>query len=161
MDIKLTKMDSIDFIKFIEIATKNYAEEKIENGSWDESFALEKAKKDFSTLLVDDENTENNILKNILVDEKNIGYIWYSINNEEIKEAYLYEIFISEDGRGKGIGTEVMKISMKELKEKNIENFRLHVFGHNQSALKFYKKLGFEITDYNLNINIDKFNKSI
>lgn len=157
MTIKLTEMNELDFQNFINIASVNFAKDKVKNGSWREETALEQSKEAFKSLLPAGEKTENNVLKNIIFNDQNIGYMWYSINKkDEPYYAYLFEIFISEDYRGRGFGTEAMNLCMREIKEYGIEDVWLHVFGHNQGALKLYQQLGFEITDYNMKMSTSK-----
>jgi len=45
--------------------------------------------------------------------------------------------------RGKGIGTKLMKGTMKRLKENGVDKVTVSVFAPNKEARKFYEKLGF------------------
>ena len=151
-------MNNQDFQRFLEIATVNFANDKVKNGSWKEETALEQSKAAFQSLLPEGENTENNYLKNIVLNEETIGYLWYSINiKHEPNYAYLYEILIYPEHRGQGFGKEVMSMCIKEINELGVDDVWLHVFGHNQGALNLYQQLGFEITDYNLKISSSRF----
>lgn len=158
MYIKLTSMNKQDFKEFIERATVNFAKDKVKNGSWKEETAQEQSETAFNSLLPEGEKTENNVLKNIVFEERNIGYIWYSLNKkQELPYAYLFEILIYPEFRGQGFGTEAMNLCMKEINALGIDNVWLHVFGHNQDALKLYQRLGFHITDYNLKVDTARF----
>jgi len=152
-------MNHQDFQRFLEIATVNFANDKVKNGSWKEETALEQSKAAFQSLLPEGENTENNYLKNIVLNEEKIGYIWYSINIKQVPNyAYLYEILIYPEYRGQGFGKESMRMCIKEINELGVDEVCLHVFGHNQGALNLYQQLGFEITDYNLKVSSSRFN---
>ncbi|MEH7611881.1 GNAT family N-acetyltransferase [Gottfriedia acidiceleris] len=158
MTLNLKFMNNQDFQRFLEIATVNFANDKVKNGSWKEETALEQSKAAFQSLLPEGENTENNYLKNIVLNEETIGYIWYSINkNQEPIYAYLYEILIYPEYRGQGFGKETMGMCIKEINELGVDDVWLHVFGHNQGALNLYQQLGFEITDYNLKVSSSRF----
>ncbi|MEE6450910.1 GNAT family N-acetyltransferase [Gottfriedia acidiceleris] len=158
MTLKLTLMNNQDFQRFLEIATVNFANDKVKNGSWKEETALEQSKAAFQSLLPEGENTENNYLKNIVLNERTIGYIWYSISiKQEPNYAYLYEILIFPEYRGQGYGKEAMSNCIKEINELGVDDVWLHVFGHNQGALNLYQQLGFEITDYNLKVSSARF----
>ncbi|KQL42371.1 hypothetical protein AN960_01450 [Bacillus sp. FJAT-25509] len=151
-------MNNQDFQRFLEIATVNFANDKVKNGSWKEETALGQSKAAFQSLLPEGENTENNYLKNIVLNEETIGYIWYSINlKQEANYAYLYEILIYPEYRGQGFGKESMSKCIKEINELGVDDVCLHVFGHNQGALNLYQQLGFEITDYNLKVSSSRF----
>ncbi len=158
MNLNLTFMNNQNFQRFLEIATVNFAKDKVENGSWKEETALEQSKAAFQSLLPEGENTENNYLKNIVLNEEMLGYIWYSINKkQEPYYAYLYEILIYPERRGQGFGKEAMSMCIKEINELGVDDVCLHVFGHNQGALNLYQQLGFEITDYNLKVSSSLF----
>ncbi|MFD1020716.1 GNAT family N-acetyltransferase [Thalassobacillus hwangdonensis] len=158
MTIKFSKMNEQDFKEFYDVATINFANDKINNGSWPEQTALEQSKEAFQSLLPDNEKTENHYLKNILFMDRKIGYMWYAINSTEPSpHAYLYEIFINPEFRGKGFGTEAMRLCMKEIEQKGIDDVWLHVFGHNHGALKLYQQLGFETTDYTMKASAKQF----
>ncbi|MGG0177861.1 GNAT family N-acetyltransferase [Gottfriedia acidiceleris] len=158
MTLNLTLMNNQDFQRFLVIATVNFANDKVKNGSWKEETALEQSKAAFQSLLPEGENTENNFLKNIVLNEQTIGYIWYSINiKQELNYAYFYEILIYPEHRGQGYGKEAISKCIKEINELGVDDVWLHVFGHNQGALNLYQQLGFEITDYNLKVNTSRF----
>ncbi|WP_088068905.1 GNAT family N-acetyltransferase [Gottfriedia luciferensis] len=158
MSLNLTLMNKEDFQRFLEIATVNFANDKVKNGSWKEQTALEQSKAAFQSLLPERENTEHNFLKNIVLNEQTIGYLWYSINTkQEPHNAFLFEILIYPEHRGQGFGKEAMSLCIKEIHNLGVEDVWLHVFGHNQGALNLYQQLGFEITDYNLKISSTRF----
>jgi ribosomal protein S18 acetylase RimI-like enzyme len=157
MTIRFTAMNDEDFQRFIDTASVNFANDKVKNGSWKQEAALEQSLAAFRRLLPDGVQTENHFLKNIVLDNQIIGYLWYEIKKQEdSKHVYLFEILVSPQLRGQGYGTEALELFIQEVKEKGIEDIWLHMFGHNQGALKLYQQIGFEITDYNLKLNIHK-----
>ena len=93
--------------------------------------------------------TSNHHLFNIYEDDWLIGYVWLKVEKEK-KSAFLYEIFIFEDYRGKGFGTKVMKNIEEWLEQEGIYYFKHHVFGRNEGARKLYEELGFEIAGINM-----------
>ncbi|GAA0381222.1 histone acetyltransferase HPA2 [Bacillus horti] len=48
---KLKEMDDQDFEWFIEQAVHNFAQDKVENGSWDKETAIDQSRQAFSSLL--------------------------------------------------------------------------------------------------------------
>ncbi len=74
------------------------------------------------------------------------GYIYYST---EAKVAFIESIFLEEKCRGKGIATNVLNGLEAELKIKDFDCIRLHVFTHNVAAINLYKKLGYEVEKIN------------
>jgi len=103
-----------------------------------------KALKQLNNLLPKGIHTLNHSLFNIRLGNKEIGYVWLKIE-EEKKSAFLYEIYLLEEFRAKGYGTNTMKSIEELLQQKDIVYFKLHVFGSNTGARKLYEELGFEI----------------
>ena len=56
-------------------------------------------------------------------------------------------VFIEEEYRGQGIGTEFMKMLENWAKEKGAERLRYIVSSRNEKAIKLYKELGCEVYD--------------
>lgn len=108
-----------------------------------------KAFKQLQSLLPEGIETPNHHLFNIQRGEQVIGFVWIKVE-EEKKSAFLYEIYIFEEYRGKGFGTETMKRLEGFLQQKEIHYFKLHVFGSNTGARKLYEELGFEVAGINM-----------
>lgn len=85
----------------------------------------------------------------IVYNSKDSGYLWIKINVEK-KSAFLYEIYIFDQFRSKGVDTLVMNDIQEYLSCKEIQYFKLHVFGTNVKAIKLYETLGFEVAGINM-----------
>lgn len=147
--VLLKEMSKEDFDPYFQNKIKRYAgvlsENIIEQGEDPSSKAL----KQLNGLLPNGIETPNHHLFNIQRGENLIGFVWLKIE-EEKKSAFLYEIYILEEYRGKGYGTETMKRLEEILVHREIEYFKLHVFGSNTGARKLYEELGFEIAGINM-----------
>jgi GNAT superfamily N-acetyltransferase len=62
----------------------------------------------------------------------------------------VIELFVSRVYRGKGYGTKLIDTIQKYFKEKNCYKVNIEVFGPNNEAYKFYKKLGY--TERNIDL---------
>ena len=71
------------------------------------------------------------------------GYVWYVVN-EKRKSAFLYDIYVAETYRGKGMATAILKEVENKLRKKAVQHFRLNVFADNVQARNLYEQLGFE-----------------
>lgn len=100
-------------------------------------------------------NTENHEFYNIIENGKVVGFVWIKIV-EENKSAFLYEIYLKEEFRSKGIGKKVMTELESLLAVRKIAFFRLHVFGKNEHAINLYNNLGFQVAGINMYKEIDK-----
>ena len=83
-------------------------------------------------------------------DSKVAGYCVYHINPiisiKGIKnEAIIYSIAIDKNYQHEGIGKDLLKISIKEMKINNISNIILYTNKKNFAANSLYLKCGFEI----------------
>lgn len=92
-------------------------------------------------------------------DNKAIGYLAASseqsskyINNMKIAE--LDNMFVLDDYRGKGIGTQLVKNFKNWAKEISAERLIVTASFGNQSGIDFYHKHGFE--DFDIGLKIDR-----
>ncbi|HAA2534742.1 GNAT family N-acetyltransferase [Listeria monocytogenes] len=140
-------MTASDLEDFLSTAITDYANEKVEAGTWDEEEALAKSQDSFNKLLYDGITTPNEYLYSIISGEK-IGYIWFHVDETRSgKHAFIYDFVIFEAFRGKGFGTKTLEALYALAKEMQITKIELHVFAHNQTAIGLYNKVGFQNTD--------------
>lgn len=140
-------MTASDLEDFLSTAITDYANEKVEAGTWDEEEALAKFQDSFNKLLYDGITTPNEYLYSIISGEK-IGYIWFHVDETRSgKHAFIYDFVIFEAFRGKGFGTKTLEALDALAKEMQITKIELHVFAHNQTAIGLYNKVGFQNTD--------------
>lgn len=100
-------------------------------------------------------NTKNHEFYNVTENEKVIGNVWIKVVKEN-RSAFLYEIYLREEFRSKGIGKKVMTELESLLAVRKIAFFRLHVFGNNEHAINLYNNLGFQVAGINMYKEIDK-----
>ncbi|EAE3218323.1 GNAT family N-acetyltransferase [Listeria monocytogenes] len=140
-------MTASDLEDFLSTAITDYANEKVEAGTWDEEEALAKSQDSFNKLLYDGITTPNEYLYSIISGEK-IGYIWFHVDETRSgKHAFIYDFVIFEAFRCKGFGTKTLEALDALAKEMQITKIELHVFAHNQTAIGLYNKVGFQNTD--------------
>ncbi|HAC1909220.1 TPA_asm: GNAT family N-acetyltransferase, partial [Listeria monocytogenes] len=102
-------MTASDLEDFLSTAITDYANEKVEAGTWDEEEALAKSQDSFNKLLYDGITTPNEYLYSIISGEK-IGYIWFHVDETRSgKHAFIYDFVIFEAFRGKGFGTKTLE----------------------------------------------------
>lgn len=150
MNNLLRKMSKEEFVTYFENKVARYAvvlsENSYEYGNEDFYF---KARTQLNNLLPKGVETPNHHLFNLNLENQVIGYVWIKVEKEK-KSAFLYEIYIFEKYRGKGLGTEVMTSVEAWLEQEDIHFLKLHVFGSNTRARKLYEELGFEIAGINM-----------
>lgn len=66
---------------------------------------------------------------------------------KDLSLAYIYDIAILSDHRGRGLGSKMIESCLRALKEEKIDKASLQVTGENKGALKLYKRIGFREVD--------------
>ncbi len=102
--------------------------------------------------LMKEVSTENNIFLLAYNDKTPVGYVRLRENNippslgtnRAIEVARIYAV---QDSIGKGVGTTMMRKCIDIALEKNYNTIWLGVWEHNQRAIDFYKRWGFEKFD--------------
>lgn len=80
----------------------------------------------------------------IVSDGRKIGSLWLEIRKKGGIEAYLWDIILEEEYRGKGHGKDAMTRIQRFAREKGASKISLNVFAYNDVARNLYKKLGFQ-----------------
>lgn len=142
---RLDKMNSSEFERYLSYAIKNYADEHVKAGNWDEQEAISKATKEFEVLLPEGEKTANNKLFTIRDEDQEVGMIWLAQRPNQ--KGFIYDINIWEGNQGHGYGKQAMKEIEIVARKLGLKSIGLHVFGHNQVARNLYEKLGYIETD--------------
>jgi len=145
----LRKMTDDEFRLYFEKKIKRYTEVLSQNVHEEGEEPSSKALKQLNNLLPQGNKTPNHFLFNIYKDEHVKGFVWLKVEKEK-KSAFLYEIYIFEEFRSKGFGTEVMNYIEEWLNKKEVHYLKLHVFGNNAGARRLYEKLGFGIVGVNM-----------
>ena len=74
-------------------------------------------------------------------DEKN-RIFGYCVSSIQDREGEIDSIFVSEDYRGKGIGSELIEDCMNWFKDNRVKRIKVGVAFGNESTFQFYKKFG-------------------
>jgi ribosomal protein S18 acetylase RimI-like enzyme len=148
-NVKLRKMSEKDFDIYFQDKVERYADVLSQNIHELGEETSKKAIKQLNNLLPNGLLTPNHHLFNIYTGEQIAGYVWIKIEVEK-KSAFLYEIYIFKELRGRGLGTKIMDLIEGIIRQKGVRYFKLHVFGSNTGARKLYEELGFEIAGINM-----------
>ena len=69
------------------------------------------------------------------------------------KLGFIYELFVIEECRGKGISKQLISTGIEQLKQEGYSEIRLSVFDGNQ-AIKIYENLGFKNRTISMSISL-------
>lgn len=151
MAVKLIPMKEETFKQYYKNSLEDYAYEHVKAGSWKGDEAVQKATEEFEQLLPDGLATKDHFLFSVLHDSEPIGILWlYVTPTDQEKLAFIYDIELEEEQRGKGLGKATMVALDEYAKLEGVKQIRLHVFAHNQRAVELYKTMGYEMTDYHM-----------
>ena len=84
-----------------------------------------------------------------------IGFLAFYLGHPHNRSAYISVLYIAEQHRQNGLGSEIIKALIEYLKSLNIKEIRLHVSLRNTTGLLFWVKKGFDhITKVECNGNL-------
>lgn len=94
------------------------------------------------------------------VDGKIVGYAMFNpapFFPFKVKEKWFYitDIYILPEYRKKGIGKALINYIINLAKSQEIKKIKLSVWTFNRNAINFYEKLGFKITGYLMEKDLD------
>ena len=100
------------------------------------------------------EMVENDDMITVLAEEEGsvVGICMVSMRSRTCmikrRTAYMEDLCVDESYRGKGIGTDLFVFAKKKVKEMGAERLDLMVWEFNESAKKFYEKMGMKTQRY-------------
>jgi ribosomal protein S18 acetylase RimI-like enzyme len=142
-------MTEAELCTYLEAAVPAYAIAKTEGEGLSKEDALKVAEESFRRLLPEGVNSANQFLFSVQ-DQKGstIGTLWFAKKQERGKiSAFVYDINLLPESRGKGLGRELMGLLEAETRRLGFERIGLHVFGYNKRAIHLYEDCGFETTN--------------
>lgn len=126
----------------------NYAQSKIKANGIPRDEAVKAANAEFERHLPEGIATKNNFLYSAFDEGARIGFLWLQARGPEgRRRAYVCDIIVEPDQRGKGYGKQIMLSAEKAVQEMGYRKIGLHVFGYNEPAIALYKALGYVVTD--------------
>jgi ribosomal protein S18 acetylase RimI-like enzyme len=75
-----------------------------------------------------------------------VGYAWLALAGAEVDRAWIYDISIDEEQRGKGYGRALLNGLEQAAHEHGCSSIALNVFAGNDIAQRLYERAGFRLT---------------
>jgi len=146
--IQLVPKTEKEFQTYLKEGTARYAEDNVKAGYWKKTDALKKSIEEYNKLLPQGLATPKQHLFTIMTDnKKSVGTIWIAEDHRsETPTGFIYDLFIKEPYRGKGLATQAMLLLEEKAKQLGLKMLCLHVFAFNTNAKHLYEKLGYQIT---------------
>ncbi|MGZ3693204.1 MAG: GNAT family N-acetyltransferase [Bdellovibrionota bacterium] len=144
--IELRPISPEEYEKWQAASRAHYAIEKEKSGLTKEE-AIEEAESSFRRLLPEGARTPDHFIYSVIEKSSNrvVGTFWWTLRKNN--RAWVYDIMLGEESRGKGYGRATMLLGQADMKAKGVTTLELHVFGHNDIAQNLYRSLGFQATN--------------
>jgi ribosomal protein S18 acetylase RimI-like enzyme len=158
-EITLDPMTEEEFAAWLLPAVRERAEENVKSGRWAPDEALQMAKTEFAIMLPNTVQTKGNLLYTVRdsAGGAGVGSVWIAMHRKANRpEAYIYDLVISAEQRGRGYGRAAMLAAIARARELGAESVGLHVFGHNAVARELYRSLGFVETNIQMSLPLDR-----
>ena len=140
-------MTAGEFADYRERTIKAYAAEHVRAGNWSPSQAEELAAKETDDLLPDGVDTPGMlVLAAETASAGLIGLVWVELQHRQSTGAWIYDIEIVPDQRGRGYGRDLLRAAEREVEKLGVTSIALNVFGDNRPARHLYESSGYEIT---------------
>lgn len=147
MILRQMKLDELPIYR--QIAITEYAKDLAESRKCSFEEGLARSTELIDSTLSHGIDTPSNRLNIMTAEEGDIvfGYLWITVSE---KTAWVYDIYIHPEWRGKGYGRTALEEMNKRLFAAGILEVGLRVAANNGRAKKLYEQLGFEMTGFNL-----------
>jgi ribosomal protein S18 acetylase RimI-like enzyme len=134
-----------EFVTYLEWAIEDYAAELERNGKVVGESAKVASRASFDSALPEGLATQEHVL---LVatdpdDGQRVGVLWFGPSTDDPAMAWIYDITVDEDKRGRGWGRAIMRAFEGEARARGFVRAGLNVYSDNHIARRLYESLGF------------------
>jgi ribosomal protein S18 acetylase RimI-like enzyme len=140
-------MTEAELEEYLRQAIGSYAEAHVAAGSWAAEEAEERSAAEFAELLPAGLATENMLL--FMAESGGgdvVGWVWLCLKHPRGGQfAWIYDIEVVADRRGKGYGRALLAAAEAELRQRGVSEVGLNVFGPNVVAQRLYASSGYEL----------------
>jgi len=147
--LTLQPMSEESYAQFKVRSIEDFTHSKIQEEGTPEEDAIRLANEAFEKQLPQGTQSEDQFLFDVLdTDSNRVGWLWFAKKTQHEKTyAWLYNIIVEVEHRGKGYGKQMMQLLEAEAKRQNLQSIGLHVFGSNQKARALYEGQGYQPTN--------------
>jgi GNAT superfamily N-acetyltransferase len=142
-------MDQPAYERWLATSIPEFAQEKVEAGTWPESEALERSAQSYRELLRDGLETPGHVIRSIVTEDgQRVGHVWWTPTDRPSgRVAFIYDIAVYPDHRRRGYAQAALAEVEAWAREHGCAGVQLHVHGANTGARQLYLRAGFVETD--------------
>jgi ribosomal protein S18 acetylase RimI-like enzyme len=145
--LRLRPMTDNEFARFRDRAVRDYAADKVATGEWPPERSEELAKAQTDQLLPEGPHTPGMLLLMAESEQDGaVGYAWLALATQDVSRAWIYDISIDGEQRGKGYGRALLNGLEQVALEHGCSSIGLNVFAGNDVARRLYERAGFSLT---------------
>jgi GNAT superfamily N-acetyltransferase len=143
--IRLRPVREDELAGWLDESKREYVRDLVEHAGHSRAGAERKAERDFASLLQDPQRSDDQALF-VIEDQAGgvVGRAWLADREgAEGTHAFVYDVFLEERLRGRGLGRRAMQLLEEEARRRGHTRIRLNVFGGNEVARSLYRSLGY------------------
>lgn len=130
-----------------DVLAAEYADDLVRSQGFEPERGRGDAERQIQAILPDGVDTAGMVLRSGYDGDHLVGWIWIALPSPERPTmAWIYNLWVVGDRRGRGYGREIMRAAERELAALGVTRVGLNVFGHNPVAIRLYETLGYRTT---------------
>lgn len=150
-ELRLRAMDGAEFEAFRSRAIVEYAAAHVDAGDWSAERAQALAAQQTESLLPQGAHTPGMLLLTAESAQHGIvGSAWVALDGGERRGAWIYDIEIMPEQRGKGYGRRLLGAVEQLVRDRGVDSIALNVFAGNAVARTLYRSSGYEDTSIHM-----------
>ncbi|HEX6843969.1 MAG TPA: GNAT family N-acetyltransferase [Actinomycetota bacterium] len=138
-------MTAAEFDEYLSWVVADYASEMVRNGRATPDESTARAQASFDSLLPRGLETPGQVL--LIAEDpdtgERVGHLWLGPASDAADQAWVYDVTVEEDLRGRGYGRAIMQAFEREAATRGYARAGLNVFGDNEVARGLYESLGY------------------
>ena len=143
MDLRLRPLRDDEFHQFLAAQQVEYARSLVEDAGMTPEQAVEKARADHASLFPDGVRQKHQRIS-VVEDAASgdpVGRAFWAPRGTN--RAYVYDLFIDEGLRGRGLGRQALQLIEEEARADGLSGVDLNVWGGNDAARALYRTAGY------------------
>ena len=138
-------MSDDELSAFLPASAERHIEDVVGTGI-DEAVARSSTDSLLNAMFPDGRTTEDNVVFAIEEEGRPVGALWLGRNAEMPHRWAVWEIFLENEHRAHGLGTQAMLLAEDEVRSRGGTEMTLNVYAYNDVARHVYEKIGYEPT---------------
>lgn len=141
--IHLEPIPESDFTDYWNYSVKSWKKDMMKAGLLGADTTFEEADAQVRKFIPEGMKTPGHFFFYVYSDQEKVGKIWLELRAGRANEAYIWDLFLEKDFRGKGYGKETMKRIEEFARQNGAPRISLNVFPFNDIARNLYRKSGY------------------